>query len=49
MNLDTFVQLVETNTFVSKSIGVTPQEFRLLIEQKYIDHSLLSMYVGCES
>lgn len=49
INLDTFVQLVETNTFVSKSIGVTPQEFRLLIEQKYLDNSLLSMYVGCES
>lgn len=49
MNLNTFVQLVETNQFVSKSIGVTPQEFRLLIEQKYLDHSLLSMYVGCES
>lgn len=49
MNLDTFVKLVETNTFVSKSIGVTPQEFRLLLEQKYLDSSLLSMYVGCES
>ena len=49
MNLNMFVQLVETNTFVSKSIGVTPQEFRLLIEQKYLDYSLLSMYVGCES
>lgn len=49
INFDTFVQLVETNSFVSKSIGVTPQEFRLLIEQKYLDPSLLSMYVGCES
>lgn len=49
MNLDTFVELVETNTFVSKSIGVTPQEFRLLLDQKYLDSSLLSMYVGCES
>lgn len=49
INFDTFVQLVETNTFVSKSIGVTPQEFRLLIEQKYLDNSLLSMYVGCDS
>lgn len=49
IDVDTFVQLVETNTFVSKSIGVTPQEFRMLIEQKYLDHSLLSMYVGCES
>lgn len=49
MNLATFVQLVETNTFVSKSIGVTPQEFRMLIDQEYLDSSLLSMYVGCES
>jgi hypothetical protein len=49
VNFDTFVDLVETNSFVSKSIGVTPQEFRLLIEQKYLDSSLLSMYVGCES
>ena len=49
INLDTFVKLVETNPFVSKSIGVTPQEFILLIDQKYLDSSLLSMYVGCES
>jgi hypothetical protein len=49
INFDTFVELVQTNNFVSKSIGVTPQEFRLLIEQKYLDSSLLSMYVGCES
>jgi len=49
VNFDTFVNLVQTNSFVSKSIGVTPQEFRLLIEQKYLDSSLLSMYVGCES
>ena len=49
INFDTFVELVQTNSFVSKSIGVTPQEFRLLIEQKYLDSSLLSMYVGCKS
>jgi hypothetical protein len=49
INFDTFVELVQTNSFVSKSIGVTPQEFRLLIDQKYLDSSLLSMYVGCES
>jgi hypothetical protein len=49
IDFDTFVELVQTNSFVSKSIGVTPQEFTLLIEQKYLDTSLFSMYVGCKS
>lgn len=49
MNLDTFVQLVETNQFVSKSMGITHQELKLLIEQKYLDRPLFSTYVGCES
>jgi len=49
IDFNTFAELVETNSFISKSIGVTPQEFRLLVEQKYLDSSLLSMYVGCKS
>lgn len=49
INLDTFVQLVETNQFVSKSMGITHQELKLLIEQKYLDKHLLSAYLSCES
>lgn len=49
ITFDTFSELVEKNQFVSKSIGVTSQEFRLLVEEKYLDYSLLSMYIGCES
>ena len=47
INFNNFVNIVKTNRFVTETIGVTPQEFMMLLEQKYIDSSLLSMYVEC--
>lgn len=42
-----FVELIQTNHFIAKSIGATPEQFLMLIEEKYIDESLFSMYIEC--
>jgi len=49
INFDSFVNILETNRFVTKSIGTTSKQFRLLIDQKYIDLSLFSILINSES
>ncbi len=44
-----FVEILNTNRFVADSIGVTAQEFNMLVQDRYIDLSLFSMYVECDS
>ena len=44
-----FVDIINSNHFVSESIGVTSQEFDMLVQDRYIDLSLFSVYVECGS
>jgi hypothetical protein len=47
INYESFVNILNTNRFVADSIGVTADQFDRLIQERYIDLSLLSMYVEC--
>jgi hypothetical protein len=49
INYQSFINILNTNRFVADSIGVTAQEFDMLIKDRYIDLSLFSMYVECDS
>lgn len=49
INYESFVNILNTNRFVCDSIGVTADQFDKLIQDRYIDLSLLSMYVECVS
>lgn len=44
-NYQSFVDILNTNHFVSDSIGVSANEFEMLVEDRYIDLSLFSIYV----
>ena len=47
INYQTFVDILNTNRFITDSIGVTAQEFDMLVQDRYIDLSLCSMYIEC--
>jgi hypothetical protein len=49
INYQSFVEILNTNRFVADSIGVTAHEFDMLVQDRYIDLSLFSMYVECDS
>ena len=49
INYQSFVNILNTNRFVADSIGVNAQEFDMLVQDRYIDLSLLSLYVECGS
>jgi len=49
INYQSFVDILNTNRFVANSIGVSAQEFDMLVQDRYIDLSLFSMYVECDS
>jgi hypothetical protein len=45
INYQSFVDLLHTNRFVTNSIGVSAQEFDMLVQDRYFDLSLFSLYV----
>jgi hypothetical protein len=47
INYNKFVNILNTNQFVSSTIGVNGDQFEKLVRDKYIDSSLLPMYVEC--
>ena len=49
INYQSFVNILNTNQFVADSVGVTAQEFDMLVQDRYIDFSLFSVYVECGS
>jgi mevalonate kinase len=49
INYQSFVNILNTNRFVADSIGVSVQEFDMLVQDRYIDLSLFSLYVECDS
>ena len=49
INYQSFVDILNTNRFVADSIGVSAREFDMLVQDRYIDFSLFSMYVECGS
>lgn len=49
INYQSFVNILNTNKYVCDSIGVTADQFDKLIQERYIDLSLFSMYVECDS
>ena len=49
INYQSFVNILNTNRFVADSIGVSAQEFDMLVKDRYIDLSLFSLHVECTS
>jgi len=49
INYQSFVSILNTNRFVADSIGVSAQEFDMLVKDRYIDLSLFSLHVECTS
>lgn len=47
INYSSFINILNTNQFVSDSVGVNGEQFEKLIQDRYIDLSLLTMYVEC--
>ena len=44
LNYESFINLFETNRFISDCIGTSCEEFQNLFEQKYLNLPLLSLY-----
>lgn len=49
INYQSFVNILNTNKYVCDSIGLTSEQFDKLVQDRYIDLSLFSMYVECDS